>query len=307
MTLFDAHTAALLLKKAMESRGLSAASIQRSFHELHRFTKWNTTDDWREISRDHIRAYFEYLKDEGFSRSTKMAARGMLTDLFSSAFRSSLILINPIKETDIILREKAGEKKVLSLEQVNVFLDSIGTDTGIDLMDRCVFELMYGCGIRSGELCALDLSDVDLAARELFVRKGKGNKQRILPFGENCRRLLERWISTVRLWFISSPNGPLFLNRYGRRLTTATLRGRFIGRLKKASLDGLGFSPHSLRHSCATHLLEEGADIRFVQELLGHQSIQTTVHYTRQVVRGLKRMHRSFHPRENSLYPEDDG
>lgn len=307
MTFLNASVARWILEQAMESQGLAVASRRRRICEFRRFAEWMKHDDWRELTQESLASYFEYLEDENYSSSTRGAAHSMLSMLFAEIHHRGLMLTDPMADSIIVVRERAGKKKVFTPSQVEGLLDAIGTETGLDLMDRCMFELMYGCGLRGNELCSLDVTDVDLSSRELYIRRGKGDKERIVPFGENCRELLEKWISVSRAWFISSDSGPLFSNQYGGRLSTSTLRDRFSRRLEAVGLDGMGFSPHSLRHSCATHLLENGADIRFVQELLGHESIETTVLYTREVVKGLKRMHRSFHPRENGIYPGDEG
>ena len=149
----------------------------------------------------------------------------------------------------------------------------------------------------------LDLEDIDIAEREVLVRQGKNRKDRIVPLGTEAARFLEPWIKKGRFWFLVATSPPaLFLGRGGGRMSEATARGRFSRYLAAVGLEERGFTVHSIRHSCATHLLENGADIRYVQELLGHESIETTADYTRQVVTGLKALHRRFHPRENELY-----
>jgi site-specific recombinase XerD len=166
---------------------------------------------------------------------------------------------------------------------------------------------MYLTGLRLGEVVRLEVADVDFSLGQLFIRSGKGRKDRVVPLGHLAAQYLAQWVHTGRKGFIrNEAEKALFLNRGGRKLPSANLRHWFAKYLKAAGITREGLTPHSIRHSCATHLLETGADIRYVAELLGHQSLQTTSDYTRGVAEGLKKMHRMYHPRENELYPEGD-
>ena len=168
-------------------------------------------------------------------------------------------------------------------------------------------ELLYVAGLRNSEVVHLDVEDVDFSLNEVLIREGKGNKDRIVPLGQICKRFLWNWVKEARAWFLSSKqdSGALFINRRGERIASSTVRYLLKRHLQEAGIRKPGVTPHSIRHSCATHLLMHGADIRYVQELLGHDSLDTTVVYTPQIADGLKRMHRMYHPRENELYRED--
>jgi integrase/recombinase XerD len=162
--------------------------------------------------------------------------------------------------------------------------------------DRALLELLYGTGLRMSECQRLDLMDVDLAQGILLVRNGKGRKDRLLPIPGEARATLERYLQESRPELERTYHEPaVFLSRYGRRLSGVALRllvrthGRAIG--VKASC-------HVLRHSCATHLLAGGANVREIQKLLGHQDLTTTALYTKVDVRDLARMIRTCHPRE---------
>lgn len=147
-----------------------------------------------------------------------------------------------------------------------------------------------------------DLSDIDLQQGELLIRRGKGCKDRIVPVGKAASRFCSLRIKKAREWFVSADNpSTLFLNQQGGRLATSTVRSRMKIHLKAAGLENLGITPHSLRHSYATHLLEAGADIRYVQELLGHETVETTVLYTKNLISRIRKVHRQYHPRENEL------
>src|SRR6185436_5883661 len=169
--------------------------------------------------------------------------------------------------------------KALRADQVGELLDRIPTQTPLETRDRALFELAYSCGLRCEEIVNLDLDALDFDAEELRVL-GKGSKTRIVPFGEQAQQALERYLSTARPSLgreQPSPEGEpaLFLSKTGRRLSASDVRRRLQVWLRKAG-PAAGISPHVLRHSFATHLLEGGADLRTIQELLGHASLSTT-------------------------------
>jgi integrase/recombinase XerD len=186
--------------------------------------------------------------------------------------------------------------RTLNREDVEALLESPDTKAPLGLRDRAMLELMYGTGVRVSELVGLKLDELDLEGRTILVR-GKGNKQRLLPLGGQARYWLERYLERGRGAVPnSSSSRGLFVNSRGRPLT----RMGFWKILKKYALaEGLSarVTPHVLRHSFATHLLEGGADLRAVQELLGHSSIRTTQVYTEVEREYLKRVHRQYHPR----------
>ena len=196
---------------------------------------------------------------------------------------------------------------ILTEDEMSRLLDSIDTITGFGLRDRSLFELMYVTGMRVGEIVRLDVEHIDFSLNEVFVTKSKNRKERIVPLGGVAKRFLEKWVKEVRSYFLTGcKDDPkaLFLSDKGMRISGSAIRYRLKRGLKIAGIEKKGVSPHSLRHSCATHLLAGGADIRLVQELLGHESIETTAAYTKEIVKELKRVHKMHHPRENRLYVE---
>jgi site-specific recombinase XerD len=204
--------------------------------------------------------------------------------------------------------------KALRADQVGDLLDRIPAQTPLDTRDRALFELAYSCGLRCEEIVNLDLDALDFDAEELRVL-GKGSKTRIVPFGEQAQQALERYLSTARPSLGKERAKPeaerpslgkerarpeaepaLFLSKSGRRLSASDVRRRLQVWLRKAGL-AAGISPHVLRHSFATHLLEGGADLRTIQELLGHASLSTTQLYTRVESGWLRRQYAKSHPR----------
>ena len=166
---------------------------------------------------------------------------------------------------------------------------------------------MYGTGIRIGELENLNISDIDFNEKMLFIRQGKGRKDRMVPCTDTAINFLKEYITKVRpaLCYFNSNQKVLFLSKSGRRFTAGAFRKMLERYLKKSGIKKK-ITAHSFRHSFATHLLEHGANIRYVQEILGHESLSTTAIYTRVVVDDLKREIKKYHPCENELYTFED-
>ena len=181
-------------------------------------------------------------------------------------------------------------------EQMAALLERIPARTPLELRDRAMLELAYSCGLRCEEIVNLDLGAVDFETEQLRVL-GKGSKERLLPVGEPAQRALERYLARGPPGARGDAAEPaLFLSKSGRRLSTSDVTRRLGCWVREAALAG-GVSPHSLRHSFATHLLEGGADLRTIQELLGHASISTTQIYTRVDAARLRDQYAHTHPR----------
>jgi integrase/recombinase XerC/integrase/recombinase XerD len=186
--------------------------------------------------------------------------------------------------------------RLLKQNEVALLLDRIPTGTPLELRDGALFELAYSCGLRCEELVNLDVGAVDFDAEELRVL-GKGSKTRIVPIGEPAQRVLERYLARGRPVLAGGADEPaLFVSKTGRRLSPSDVRRRLAVWLRNAGL-AAGVSPHALRHSFATHLLEGGADLRTIQELLGHSSVSTTQVYTWVESSRLRTQYERSHPR----------
>jgi site-specific recombinase XerD len=198
-------------------------------------------------------------------------------------------------------RRRAPLPKLLRTDELSALLDRIPAGTALERRDRAMLELTYSCGLRCEEVVNLDCGDVDFDAEELRVL-GKGSKTRVLPIGEPAQRALERYLSSGRPSLAQEPlqaeqaEAALFLSKRGRRLSPSDVRRRLRLWLRNAGLSAEA-SPHALRHSFATHLLEGGADLRSIQELLGHSSVSTTQIYTRVESARLRRQYSRSHPR----------
>ena len=186
--------------------------------------------------------------------------------------------------------------RALKAGEVSALLDRIPASTPLELRDRALFELAYACGLRAEELVKLDVGSIDFDAEVVRV-EGKGAKTRVLPVGESALRALSRYLERARVALsVGDDQYALFLSKSGKRLSTSDVRRRLRVWERHAQVHG-GLSPHALRHSFATHLLEGGADLRAIQELLGHASVSTTQIYTRVDSARLKSAYARSHPR----------
>jgi integrase/recombinase XerD len=263
--------------------------------------------DLRDVSVLHIQGFFEHLRQTAVRRTGKpyspftlVAFDGAVKLLFSALYQARLVLMNPAREFKLKLGGKGRLRAVFTEEEIARFLDGIDIHESMGFRDRSMFELAYSSALRCSELAKLDRGDVDLKERMAIIREAKWGKDRVVPLNEASRMFL-----SLLLGDLSNPEGACFLGTRGR-ISTRTIRARFRHHLEAAGLEGKGLTVHSIRHACATHLLSHGADLRYVQELLGHESIETTAIYTNEQLEGLKRIYRRYHPRENSLFREVD-
>jgi site-specific recombinase XerD len=189
--------------------------------------------------------------------------------------------------------------RVLKPSEVAALLERIPASDPLAVRDRALFELAYAAGLRAEELVTLDVGSIDFDAETVRV-EGKGDKTRLVPVGEHAARAIDRWLTGARPALAPAATGPLFVSKTGRRLSTSDVRRRLRVWAREAARDTPALSqahPHALRHSFATHLLEGGADLRAIQELLGHASISTTQVYTRVESERLRFAYRASHPR----------
>ncbi len=251
--------------------------------------------DPRHIEVGILRAYVSYLHECGYARTTVARRLACLRSFFRYCNREGICETNPAKP----LRTPRSGRTLphfLTTEQVSALLIAPPGNSDAGLRDRAILETMYSAGLRVSEVVGIDLKDWDRAAGILRVL-GKGRKERISPVGSYATKALDQWLE------VRSPDAKaaekqrsaIFLNRFGRRLTT-----RSIGRMLETHILTAGLSqqttPHTLRHSFATHLLDGGADLRSVQELLGHKSLTTTQIYTHVSTRRLRETYEKAHP-----------
>jgi integrase/recombinase XerC len=248
-----------------------------------------------ELDLSVLRSWLARSRTTGAARTT-LARRGSSARVFTAwACRRGLLPTDP----GALLATPKGHRPlpdVLRPDEAARLVDQVGGDTAEELRDRTVLEVLYATGIRVGELCGLDLDDVD-PERRLVRVLGKGARERSVPYGDPAARALQAWLGRGRPQWVTPASGPaLLLGRRGGRLNPRTARTVVHRRL--ADVPGApDLGPHGLRHTAATHLLEGGADLRSVQELLGHATLATTQIYTHVSVERLRTSYAQAHPR----------
>lgn len=262
----------------------------------------------KDLSGDSIRAFVHHLGRRNYAPSSIARKTSCIRSFVRFLSRRGAITADPLKQVTP-RRLSAALPKVLTEKEMEALLAAPDTSTPFGKRDRALLELLYGSGLRVSELCRLDIGDVDYSLGFVQVL-GKGGKQRLVPVGSVCLEALGAYLETARPLLERggkakksketqslSVRRPLFLNRWGQRLGVRSVRRLLEGYLLAAGIDPSRASPHTLRHSFATHLISGGADLRSVQDMLGHASVRTTQIYTHVVPEHLREVYRSAHPR----------
>ena len=247
-----------------------------------------------------VREFLAYLYGQNYTKSTTARKLATLRSFYKFLMRRGLVSVNPLSTIRTPKQEKRLPK-CLDLEQIQKLLDTPGDGDILAARDKAMLEVLYSSGIRVSELVELDLADLDLQEGVLRV-KGKGRKDRLTPIGSQAIKALQRYFEmrTAENQGQAPTAGRVFLNKHGGAISTRSVRRKLDKYLVQAGLDP-GISPHTLRHSFATHLLNNGADLRSVQELLGHQSISTTQVYTHLTTSRMKEVYDQAHPRAGTV------
>ncbi len=254
---------------------------------------------------DHVRQFLSRLGEMSYSPATMARKIATLRSFYKWAERRGVAPTNPM----IAIRTpKQGKRlpKAIAVEQIEKLLITPSDRDVLGLRDRAMLETLYSTGIRVSELVDLNVDDLDDAGEAMKVR-GKGKRERLTPLGSHALGAIKKYVGLVHadprfahLWAGGGAGKPLFMNKHGGRLSSRSVRRKLDKYLKEAGLDPT-ISPHTLRHSFATHLLENGADLRSVQELLGHQSLSTTQVYTHLTAQRLKQAYDQAHPRAEAV------
>jgi len=284
-------------------RNVSPNTIAAYRDDLESFTGFLCDDyftmarDQLELARvDHlaVRSYLAHLSRRKLSRSSMARHLSALRTFFKWLVREGAADANPARGVATPKREK-HLPAVMQTSDVALLLEQADTSTTLGLRDAAWLELMYASGLRISEVVGIDIDDLELRSRLVKVH-GKGSKERIVPFGTKAEAALRAYIA-VRGELSDDPEEQaMFVNYRGGRITTRSVRRLFDGYLRKAALRA-GISPHTMRHSFATHLLNAGADLRAIQELLGHASLSTTQKYTHLNDWQLIAVYKKAHPR----------
>ena len=244
---------------------------------------------------DYLRSFLAYLAESNYSPATMARKIATLRSFCRWLERNGVIDSNPMTLIRTP-RQKKKLPKAINVEQVEKLLSAPNDKTLLGARDRAILETLYSTGIRVSELVGINFGDIDETGQAIIIR-GKGRKERIVPLGSHAMAALEHYLQMMNTHNITNETGePVFINKHNTRLSTRSVRRNVSKYLEKVGLDPV-ISPHTLRHSFATHLLDNGADLRSVQELLGHQSLSTTQIYTHLTTKRMKESYDSAHPR----------
>jgi integrase/recombinase XerC len=289
------------LRAARAERDLSPhtlAAYERDVEQLSEWLRRGHIDRLADLDRRALRRYVSYLTERGYARRSIVRKVSAVRSMLEWAVTRGLLPANPARDLAAPKLDRPLPKALRAAEVAALCALPPGDDPG-GIRDRAVLEVLYGSGLRVGELCALDLVDIDL--REGAVRViGKGRKERRVPMSDPAVRALKTYLSEARADLLSvreiapEPEA-LFINARGGRLSARSVRAILAKYLRAEGRAPVG--PHALRHSFATHLLDNGADLRAVQELLGHESLATTQIYTHVSTERLRTVYEQSHPR----------
>jgi len=292
-SLIERYIDFLIIEKGLSSNSIESYSTDLA--EYIGFLEKNQIFEKNQVDTAAILAWLVHLANRGLSAKSRARHLVTIRGFYKYLINEKLLSSNPVKGVDI---PKIGLAlpKIMSIEEVEALLDAGDIKKPKELRNVAMIEIMYGAGLRVSELISLKLQDVNLEAGILRVM-GKGSKERIIPLGSKAKSITQQWIDTARPLVLKHiPSQYVFVARAGKPMT----RQAFWKIIKKYTvLAGISknITPHTLRHSFATHLLEGGADLRSVQTMLGHSDISTTQIYTHISREYLIKMHKKFHPR----------
>jgi integrase/recombinase XerD len=276
------------------------ASYGRSLSVFFRFLSSRAVDDVREVSRQTVAEYQARLKTQSFTTWTQHAYLQAVRRFFEHLEKTDAILINPCADLRLPTLEDRLPRTILTPEEARAILNAPNTQKKVGIRDRAMLELFYSTGIRREEMTRLTIHDPDLQNGFLRVNKGKFAKDRVVPMGTRAVRWLREYLRNVRLpWSkAKTEERALWLSAQGKHppICHQTI-GVMIRKYAKAAGITRAVTPHVWRHTCATHLVANGANIAHVQRLLGHRSLQTTQIYTRVTIPEVKATHARAHPR----------
>lgn len=254
-----------------------------------------------DVTERHIRLYQKSLTEREvrgrpFSIKSQRGYLSAVKSLFRYLHRLGTVKDDPALRIELPRPDRQLPRGILEPAEMKKLLAAPDLNTSVGIRNRAILELFYSSAVRLSELISLQLKDMNLMGCECIVQ-GKGGKEAIVPFGKSARSALDNWLTFARPRLIREENGYLFVTSRGKRLGGREVRFMVSNYAKDAGIEK-PCSPHGLRHSCATHLLKGGADVRHIQRLLRHESLNTTQIYTRVDVSDLKEAQRKFHPRE---------
>ncbi len=298
VTLSESWTEALaVFARDLSARSAAEGTRKAYSNDVGQLAIWADAMDRDPASLGHrdLRRFAAVLSERGISKAGVARKLAAIRAFYGALVRSGAAASNP---ADLVATPKQDRKlpRVLSREEMQNLLDGIPAGTPLEMRDRAMLELAYSCGLRAEEVVNLNLDSPDFDGERLRI-EGKGGKTRLVPMGEPAQAALTRYLERARRTLVGvGSEEALLVSKSGRRLHPSDVRRRLERWVREAAIAG-GVSPHALRHSFATHLLEGGADLRSIQELLGHASLSTTQVYTQVEPSWLQSQYARSHPR----------
>ena len=294
----------------LSAHGYATSTVRgRRYHldELSRFLEARDVTDARQVTPSALESFqrhlFHHKKHDGTALSFRTQAQRLVPvkSFFAYLAKSGVLVYDPALGLTLPKTERRLPEAVLSVEEVEDVLRGPDTTTPLGLRDRAILEVFYSCAIRRMELINLHVNDIDVARGSLFVRQGKGARDRFVPIGERARYWVARYLHEVRPGLERDcRQSALFLSSTGRPLVSDVL-SRLVGAYIRAGAASKKGSCHLFRHTTATLMLDAGADVRHVAEMLGHQKLETTMQYTRVSMAKLQEVHARCHPAERHV------
>src|SRR5438309_2529695 len=283
--------------RVLRQRNASAHTIKAYAGDLENFASYVGAREWKSIDHVAIRGFLSHLYEKGLSKASVARSLAAVRSLYRWLAQEGVVEQNPAK---LVATPKLPKKlpRVPTIEEMNSVLDAQMPEVAaFPGRDRLLLELLYGCGIRNSELVGINVDDIRISNEAILIR-GKGKKERYVPFGDAVKSALAKYLPARQLVLSEfRKNTPaLLINQRGGRLTTRSV-GRIIKKIAVAKGLSADVHPHTLRHAFGTHMLEEGADLRAIQEMLGHERLSTTQRYTQLTVGQVQRVYDETHPR----------
>ena len=295
----------LKYNEAMMLRGYSKSTLHRRESDIRRFIGWcdeRSLNHPNQITKPILERYQRYLyyyRQERNNRPLSPTSQShyltSVKQFFKYLTQQNYLLYNPASEL-VIIKQATSLPVVLSEDEIDRLIHQPDTTKPNGVRDRAILELFYSTGLRRSELCNLTIHDLSLTRKTVHVRNGKGNKDRLIPVGQRALNWIEDYLNQVRdQLLIDIENDALFLNDYGDKFKDNKLGDKVKRFMVNAGIDVPG-SCHLLRHAMATHMLENGAEIRYIQAMLGHANLSATQVYTHVSIRKLQEIHAATHP-----------
>jgi len=281
----------------LRERNASPHTVKAYSRDLSLFAAYAGSRGWKQLDHIAVRGFLSQLYEKGLSKTSVARALAAVRSVYRWLSREGVVEQNPAK---LVATPKLPKKlpRVPTIEEMNSVIDGQMPEVAsFPDRDRLMLEVLYGCGIRNSELTGINLDDIRLSAEAILIR-GKGKKERYVPFGDSVKSALAAYLpEREKVLADTREHSPaLLINRRGGRLTTRSV-GRIIKKIAVAKGLSPDVHPHTLRHAFGTHMLEEGADLRAIQELLGHERLATTQRYTQLSMKHVLQVYDQTHPR----------